>query len=257
MKDIFSSGGGTQSAYTSVLIIQGRLPKPDVAVIVDTERENSEVWAYHEKFVVPGLASVGVKIHRVKKSDYTSIDLFSGRFGTTLMIPAFTNQTGEVGKLTNFCSHKWKRRVRERFVRELGIPTKEQRTWICFSTDEARRVNRMMLTQEYSRGYIRFPLVHDVPSTREESIQGVIDFGWDRPPRSACWMCPNKTDAEWVQSKEETPEDFKKAIFLEWEMQLEDPNAFLHKSCVPINEVKFSPTEAQTERGCGSGGCFV
>lgn len=256
MKEIFSSGGGTQSSYVAVLIIEGRLPKPDVAVIVDTERENSDVWRYHEKFVVPGLASVGVEIHRVKKSDYTDIDLFSGKAGTTLMIPAFTNQTGTVGKLTNFCSHEWKRRVMERFVRGLGIPTKEQRTWICFSTDEARRANRMMLTQEYSRGLIRFPLIHDVPSTREESITGVMRHGWSRPPRSACWMCPNKTDSEWQESKENTPDDFKKAVVLEQGMQLEDPHAFLHKSCVPLSQVKFTSDDPK-ERGCNSGGCFV
>lgn len=114
----------------------------------------------------------------------------------------------------------------------------------------------MMATQEYSRGLIRFPLVHDFPSTREESIQGVMAHGWDRPPRSACWMCPNKTDFEWVDMKENQPGDFGKALLLEWDMQEEDPNAYLHKSCVPLSEVKFTK-EDSTERGCGSGGCFV
>jgi hypothetical protein len=36
---LWSSGGGTQSTAIAVLILQGRLPKPDLAVIVDTERE--------------------------------------------------------------------------------------------------------------------------------------------------------------------------------------------------------------------------
>jgi hypothetical protein len=36
MIEVFSSGGGTQSACISALIVQGLLPKPDIFAIADT-----------------------------------------------------------------------------------------------------------------------------------------------------------------------------------------------------------------------------
>jgi hypothetical protein len=44
MIEVFSSGGGTQSAAIAALIVQGRLPKPDFVVIADTDYECSSTW---------------------------------------------------------------------------------------------------------------------------------------------------------------------------------------------------------------------
>ena len=41
---IWSCGGGTQSAAIAALIVQGRLPIPDISLMVDTEREKSGTW---------------------------------------------------------------------------------------------------------------------------------------------------------------------------------------------------------------------
>ncbi len=60
--EIFSSGGGTQSAAITALIVQGRLPKPDFVCIVDTERERSTTWQYLDAVIRPALASVGIEV---------------------------------------------------------------------------------------------------------------------------------------------------------------------------------------------------
>lgn len=39
IRDLWSCGGGTQSAAIAALIVRGDLPKPDLSIIVDTERE--------------------------------------------------------------------------------------------------------------------------------------------------------------------------------------------------------------------------
>ena len=39
MTNIWNYGGGAQSCAIAVLILQGRLPKPDFAVIADTGRK--------------------------------------------------------------------------------------------------------------------------------------------------------------------------------------------------------------------------
>ena len=66
---IWSSGGGVQSTAIAALICLGEL-KPDLAVIVDTERELSTTWDYLDTVVMPALESTGVELVKVPKSDY-------------------------------------------------------------------------------------------------------------------------------------------------------------------------------------------
>lgn len=179
MIEVFSSGGGTQSCAIAALIIQGRLPKPDVAVIADTGRERGTTWEYMERHVAPALAEVGVTLHRVSKSDWAKEDIYDLQ-GKHLLVPAFTSQTGEVGKLSGFCSDKWKRRVVDRWLRSNGVS--KARKWIGFSLNESTRALRLMRGDEWSKGLIRFPLIHDVPLRRRESIKLVEEMGWPTPP---------------------------------------------------------------------------
>lgn len=251
--EIFSSGGGTQSACIAALIVQGRLPKPDYAVIVDTERERPAVWEYHDAVIKPALASVGVTIHRVPKSDFATVDIWSkGKGGTTL--PVFFRG----GKAPTHCSNEWKVRVLNRFMRSLGVPTDRQRRWIGFSMDEGSRYARMMLGVDAIAGRVRFPLIQDVPLKRQQAIQVVRDMGWPEPPRSACVMCPNQTQKEWRDLKINYPVAFKEAVELEREVRIKEPQSFFHQSCVPLDEVDFgNEDDLFAGERCNSGMCFV
>ncbi len=259
--EIFSSGGGTQSAAITALIVQGRLPKPDYVCIVDTERERQTTWDYLDAVIRPALLSVGLEVHRIRKGEWgtkPAHDCFSHN-GNTLLLPTFTDQTGEIGKTDGFCSKTWKVETRNRYVREvLKIPTKLQRSWVGFSLDESRRAVRMMKGEEYQAGLIRFPLINDVPMRRQQAIREVEKMGWPTPPRSACWMCPNQGDAEWRDLKRNAPDEFSAACVLEKEIQQKDPFAWFHKSCIPLGDVDFSePEDLFSDRACSSGGCFT
>ncbi len=247
---VWSSGGGTQSAAIGALIVQGRLAKPDIALIVDTGREKSATWDYMESVMRRALWSVGVDYVRIPKADYATVDLYpaSGE-GSTLM-PIFTTQSGKMGKLPAFCSDEWKRRVAMRYLRAQGV--KQCDVWMGISTDEMKRV-RTPVEQWFRE---RYPLIFEVPSSRSECIRIVESMGWPTPPRSSCWMCPNMGDAEWRELKENSPEDFAKAVALEQEMRLQDHTAWLHKSGRPLNEVVFSEPTSQMSLGC-SGMCWV
>ena len=264
MTNIFSNGGGTQSACIATLIIEGRLPKPDVVCIVDTERERQTTWDYLDTVVRPGLKKVGIEVHRIRKSEWGSKPPHGKDFlshnGNTVLLPTFTNQTAEeVGKLSGFCSKTWKVETQARYIREkLGVPTKEQRNWIGFSLDETRRAIRMMAGEEYKEGRIYFPLIHGIPFRRAQAIQQVIKHGWPKPPRSACWNCPNQTDPEWRDLKLNAPDEFAMACALEKEVQAIDPFCWFHSSCVPLGKVDFSePEDLFSDRACSSGGCFT
>lgn len=262
MIQVFSSGGGTQSAAISALIIQGRLPRPDYVVIVDTERERGTTWEYLDSVIRPGFSLIGIEVHRIRRSEWASypahgMDWLSHNRNTVL-IPAFTTQTeGGVSKLDGFCSKTWKVEVCDRFLsKRFGITRSKYCKWIGFSLNESKRAIRMMQGSEYKSGLIRFPLIHDVPLNREQGIALVESMGWPTPPRSACWMCPNQLDDEWTSL---TTSEFEAAVLLEKEIQEVDPFAWLHKSGKPLSEVIFKPnSEANSgEHACSSGACFV
>lgn len=264
MIEVFSTGGGTQSACITALIVQGRIPKPDVVIIADTGRERSSTWAYLDTVIRPALLSVGLEVHRATKEEFgynpPHGDDLRGESDATLLIPAFTNQVaGQIGKLSGFCSEKWKVRVRNRYLSKvLGITPSKCRKWIGFSLDESRRAIRMMAGKEWKSGLLRFPLIHDIPLKRYQAILEVEKMGWPTPPRSACWMCPNQSGDEWRDLKENYPEEFAAAVALEKKLQEKDPFAWLHDSCVPLDQVDFTkPAELDFERACSSGACFI
>ena len=258
LPNVWSFGGGTQSAAIAALIIQGRLPKPDYAVMADTEREKSGTWLYLKHVVAPNLAEVGVTIEIAKKSDYATVDVFGGKDSKSVLLPVFTNQNGTVGKLPGYCSGEWKKRVVARYLKaQHGFS--RYVSWMGMSIDE---MDRMRVRGDYGPNY--YPLLETVPMRRSDCVHLVTEImGWPRPPRSACAECPNQGAEEWKQMRRESPADFARAVAFDAWIRETDPHAFLHPSCIPLSEVDF---DAQTSldmfggdngKGCDSGYCFV
>ena len=183
--EVLSSGGGTQSTAIAALIVQGRLPKPDLMAIVDTGREMPTTWAYMDEVTIPEMKKIGIEVHRVKAMKYANNWGHPSRMFATngdLLLPAFSSINNS--KLSAFCSKAWKQEAMNRYLKqEHGITRKQYRKWICFSLDETRRVLNMQRGEEWKRGLIRFPLVEDVPTKRNESIRIVERMGWPTPPR--------------------------------------------------------------------------
>lgn len=243
MIQVWSCGGGVQSAAIAVLIIQGRLPKPDHAVIVDTEREKETTWTYYETVLKPELAQVGVDLVRIPKSRYATVDLYRD---TELLIPAYTKASE--GRLHGFCSNEWKRRVVMRYLRDQGV--KQCKNWIGISTDELHR----MRTGPPAWFQPRYPLIFDEPKSRGACLELVRMQGWPEPPRSSCWMCPHHTDAEWSSM---TPGDLAKAAEFERAIQERDPDLYLHPNREPLDRIDFaSRVEGRTD-ACQTGFCFT
>lgn len=247
----WSNGGGTQSTAIAALIVRGKLPKPDIAVMIDTERENGDTFPYFETYTRPALESVGVQVHIVRKSEYATVDLTS-KNGKSLLIPAFTDQSGRMGKLQNFCSGEWKRDVIGRYLRAQGVKQCDQ--WIGFSLDEMRRVKNDR--KQWLRAI--FPLI-ELRMNRAACVRVVQEMGWPKPPRSSCWMCPNKGREEWIEMKRDRPGDFAQAVAFDKMIRIDDPNLWLHESCMPLDEVDFELWESSdlSLPGCSSGMCFV
>lgn len=259
MSVVWSCGGGTQSAAIAALIVKGDLPKPDLSVIADTGREASETWEFFDSILYPALADVGVELHRLPHTfdpanelGYNTVDIYSGKDRRTVVIPMFTSQKHR-GMLPKYCSNEWKSRPVDRFIRERGLLGGD--IWIGFSTDEMTRMRRFDETKKWNHVY---PLV-DLRLSRGECVALVKSMGWGEPPRSACWMCSYRTDAEWLHLKRIAPGDQKKAVALEKELQKFDPDIYFHQSCKPLDEVDFNETQGDLfgDRSCNSGMCFT
>jgi hypothetical protein len=257
---VFSSGGGTQSCAIAALIVQGKLPKPDFVVIADTGREAPSTWEYLDAVVRPALAGVGVEVHRIGL-EYQSVpehgENWLSHNKNNILLPVFTNQDGSMGKLSNFCTARWKVEVRDRFLSQrFGITVSKFRKWIGFSFDEPKRWQRMMLTYDYRMGRIWFPLV-ELRMKRHESVALVERMGWPKPPRSRCWMCPNQGDYEWSEVKTDWPDKFAEAIALDESIRERDPHAFLHSSVKPLRDANLDKPDDLFSGSCPSGECFL
>lgn len=253
---VWACGGGGQSAAIAALIVQGKLPKPDYAVMVDTGREKSSTWAYAEAVLIPNLREAGVVLHQVRKDEFATVDLWSGEDGRLTVLPVFTTQSGEKGKLTNYCSGEWKRDVILRWLRSQGVQQCD--CWIGISVDEMSRMRFSRVA--WARNV--YPLVDPAFGLfyrRAECVLEAERVGWPKAPRSACWMCSNQSDAEWLEMKTNHPADFAAAVALDYLLRETDPHAWLHESCRPLDQVDFTAQQSLglEVAGCASGMCFV
>lgn len=255
MTEVWSCGGGTQSGAIAELIRMGQLPKPDFAFMTDTGRERSSTWPFVNGFIRPALASVGLELTIIKSSDFgASLDVvyISEKNEQTVLLPGYTTLAGGAGKLSPFCSGKWKRDVGERWMRSIGI--ERARNWIGISREEARRIRAQ------HRGWLPlwYPLIFEVPMTRDMCVSLIREAGWGgQIPHSACYMCPNHSDAEWIDMKRNWPEDFAAACALEAETRTKDAHFYLHPACIPLADVDFEQQHTMfPERGCTTG-CFT
>ena len=251
--ELWSSGGGVQSNTIGAMIYMGKLKKPDLAAIVDTGRELSTTWDYFDNVTKPALESVGVDFIRIDKDAFATVDLFGGEKGDSLLIPAFTDKNGDIGKMPTFCSNEWKTRVVRRWA-DLQRRNSKFNVWIGFTTDE---MDRMKFNQKPNTKWRDvYPLI-DLRMARYDCYKIIQEAGWPEPPRSSCWMCPNKPTSEWVWQKENAPEDFQKAIDFEQEIRVIDPHVWLTQEGKPLSECDFDAQQDIWAGGGCEGHCFV
>lgn len=247
--EVWSCGGGTQSGAIAALIATGVLPRPDIAFMTDTGRERSGTWPFVDGFIRQCLAKVDLELQIVSAQAFARLDVY---WESTILLPGFTTHNGQVGKLSPFCSGKWKRDVAERWLRSIGV--KRCRNWIGISFDEARRVR----TQHRPWIELWYPLIFERPMRRTQCVDLIRAAGWTGEiPHSACYMCPNASDTEWIDMRRNYRADFDAACSLEREVREKDPHFYLHASCVPLGEVNFDEQRSMfSERGCTEG-CFT
>jgi len=248
MSIVMSYGGGKQTVAMVTLVLEGKLPKPDVIVMADTGREVQTTFEYLNQVVQPALKAIGLQVE-IAGHEYSHHDLYKSG---DLLLPTFTRQSGSVGKMPTFCSDEWKQRVIRRWLRERGINDTD--VWLGISLDEAERMKASGLNW-YRHVY---PLIEITPMHRSQCVTQIQKFGWEVPNKSRCYMCPNQSALAWKDLKRRNDGDFDKAIALENEVRQNDQHVYFHPLAIPLEQA-VEQSELQTDMfdGCDSGYCFT
>lgn len=249
---LWSCGGGRQSAGICALIVEGQLPRPDHVAMAALEWERRDTFRYVNRYLRPALARLGIPFTYVPRKKYATKGFFGGEDGLSPLIPVYTDQSGQPSKLNEWCSGEWKREVVLRWAaeqsswKERGVDN-----WVGISFDEARR-RRGPRRQWFQPTY---PLLDIRPTRVSGCLEAVARQGWPLPPRSRCHHCPNQSDAEWAEL---TAEEWEQACRTDEYVRSVDAHAYLHKQMIPLRQVVLNVKNDNGGLfgGCTSGMCY-
>lgn len=256
MKHIISLGAGVQSSTMALMAAAGEIaPMPDGAIFADTMHEPKAVYEWLD-WLEPRLP---FPVWRVSAGDLVADTLrvrTSKRNGKTYwksFVPSYSvNPDGTTGMYPRKCTYDYKIIPITRKMRELCRPRRMDPTilahqWIGISLDEAHRMkpSRWRWIENV------YPLV-DRRMTRQDCLRWMEKQGHPAPPKSACVFCPFHSDAIWKDLKENSPQEFEKAVQFEKDMNKVSALAqktytaeFLHASRVPLDQVDFGKEPSQ------------
>lgn len=250
--NVLNLGAGVQSSTLALMAAVGEItPMPDFAIFADTQAEPKSVYTWLDWLE----KQLPFPVHRVTRGNMTA-DMMAfrtaqdGRVWTKSMIPAFMQAVdGSIGLLGRSCTADYKIAPILKNLRRLcGIKRGEKQVQITqsigISYDEIQRMkpSRDKWTQH------RWPLV-ELEMRRHDCIAWLKQRGFPEPPRSACSYCPFHSNKEWRRLKEHEPEAFAEAVRVEKELQRTKAEAadrsvpWLHRSCVPLEDVDLSTEE--------------
>jgi hypothetical protein len=246
---VLSYGGGRQTVAMCLLILHGKLPRPDYIIAADTGREAQSTWDYLNEHIQPMMTAIGLPIH-IAPHSLSSVDLYA--HNGDLLLPVFT----QTGKLSTYCSNEWKARVSQRYMRQ-ELRLSSAVNWIGFALDEKKRIK---ITPEDEKGpwYRSYPLV-DRMITKADCIRVIEDAGLPVPQKSACYMCPHRSNEEWRVIRDLYPQQWQQAIAIDEEIRANDERGgvWLHQSRVPLKDADLDIVDRGIEgRQCGLWNCW-
>jgi hypothetical protein len=256
---VLSLGAGVQSSTMYCMAALGEItPMPDVAIFADVGAEPP--WVYeHLKWLRDRYGHI-IPIEVVSTGNLAD-DWFSGALsklpdGGTIMpaaIPFHTrNADGSKGMLQRQCTKRYKlepiyKKVRDLLGLKKGERVKDRyqvEMWVGISLDEVQR----MKPAPESWVTKRYPLIMDVEMRRGDCLRWMEAHRFPLPNRSACWMCPFRSDSEWLDLKAH-PEIWEKVVAYDAKLRTQKPygragerltsKPYLHATLVPIGEVVF------------------
>lgn len=253
MKHLISLGAGVQSSTVALMASKGLIePMPTAAIFADTQDEPASVMRWLD-WLEPQLTFPVVRVTKgslSKDSLRTRLSKGGDRYARRL-IPAYVTQPDTSPKmLGRSCTADYKLTQILAVCREIatvprGCKVPMVTNWIGISTDEAHRAFKPPPKPWVLN---RYPLI-ELGMNRSDCLDWMNQNGYPEPPKSACYYCPFHNDAEWLRLRDNEPEEFAKAVEFDKALRAvhdadERTNTlngrvFLHRQCVPLDQVKF------------------
>ena len=247
---ILSLGAGMQSSTLFMMACFNEIERFDAAIFADTGWEPKPVYRWLEFLKEQGKKH-RIPIHIVRQGNIREDALNSqvrprkGQGRRHASMPLFVlGPNGERGIIRRQCTYEYKIRPITRKQRKLvgylpykRIPPGSIECWKGISVDEAQRVtisDKPWMTFHY-------PLI-EMEMSRQDCLNWFKKRKLPTPPRSACIGCPFRRDTEWIWLKENSPEDFKDAFYIDKIIRKcggMRGDLFLHEERKPLDEIIF------------------
>lgn len=254
-----SLGAGVQSSVLALLLDKHRTggsyrldklgyDRPDIAIFADTKWEPRYIYKHLEW--LQGELSLPVEILSegdLSKNLPKGLTCSGNRF---VDVPLYTvNEDGGKGRLVRQCTNHYKikpitRRIRKLAGGKAGRPFPRDVTvemLLGLSIDEASRIKPSR--EKWIKH--RYPLI-ELGMSRDDCIAWFEEHYPGRHlPRSACVICPFRSDAHWLEMKKHDPDSFEEAVRFDRSLRrhgrrhpvrrILSGRPYLHKSRTPLD----------------------
>ena len=247
-----SLGAGLQS---SALLVMSNLelhdcPRADVAIFADTGSEPE--WVYENLEHLRQWSEIPVETVQRGNLGADALETSEGKRNRFASLPLFIkNDDGKRGILRRQCTREYKVEPIEKRVRHLLGYRPRQRirekvdALIGISIEEAGRC-RPSRTRWITN---RHPLL-DARLSRTQCQEILTAQGLPIPKKSACVFCPYRDNKGWRQMRDESPEEWEKAVAFDeavrdmTQARIKKPG-FVHSSLKPLRD---APIDVGTDQ---------
>ena len=218
-----SLGAGVQSTTVLLLSLAGRIDPYEAIVFADTGDEPAAVYEHLER--LDEVATIS-RVSKGRLSDTAR--------STYVPIPVYD---GHGGMGVRQCTNQYKLRPIRRHLRSLGASQVDLA--VCISTDEYTRAKDSGL--KWCKNV--FPLL-DLGWARADCLTYLAER-WPWPvPRSACVYCPLRPDRQFIDLRENHPDDWAAAVAFDESLRANGHGSYVHRSERPLADAVLRPEDA-------------
>ena len=241
---IISLGAGVQSTVLALMSARGEItPRADAMIFADTGFEPAEIYkhlTWLEKEIGNRIPLHRASAGNIRVNEAKGVNSTGQKFST---IPFFTSKG--IGRRQ--CTNEYKLKPIQQKIREiLGVKKGEHvkvkvEVQLGISIDEASRMKPSRVPWITNN----WPLIELNISRQDCQKWFKSNYPLQKLSRSACIVCPYKSDNEWEELKK-NPEEWDQAVkFDEAIRNVKDTPQFAHSSCLPLAEINFSKQTSQ------------
>lgn len=203
---VLAWGCGVQSTALAVMSAQGHLPHLDAVINADLQWERQVTYNTRDFYTI-WLRQQGLYVEILQADNIREL---GAREHTH--VPFWTSNGGP---LRRQCTRHFKIRPQHRRIREiLGYhsstpphpPAGTVEKWIGYSIDEWQRAKPSRIQYTVNR----WPLI-EMKMTRTDCADYLESHELPVPSKSACIGCPYRSAAEWIQMRDEAPDEWEDA----------------------------------------------